>query len=377
MSLRVVFTLSVCLVSFGLGSFNSSAHAQKLHAVLVADLSPAARWGIHRPNLEEDLVRMQGMLEHGCPVSRLAAEQLWLETNEDSQPRTVLSAVAELRANRNDTILIYYTGHGGLDDRGSYFHMAGGKLYRDDVIAAAKEHGCRLVVLLSDCCNSRDDGRVQTFPRAGKFERADYSPLFLSLFAEPKGVVDVNACGPSESAFFMPPPKQDGDRCGSLFTAALTDWADEKSEERSSWDALLSDVGVRTHLLFREKYPEGIAAAKGAAVQRDQNVYARNYPGMPANKGVRLGIAVREAVDGVGPEIADVVEGSPAAKAYDIENEAYAALAAGTRITAINGRPIASPKEFEDAIKASPQIMRLTITGADRTGRDYLVRLSY
>lgn len=377
MSLRFVFTLLVCLISF-----TSSAHAQKLHAILVADLSPAAKWGAFRPNLEDDILHMQDMLEHGCPVSRLAAEQYWLERNADSAPSTVLNAIAELRANRNDTILIYYTGHGGLDNRGSYFHMAGGKLYRDEVIAAAKEHGTRLVVLLSDCCNSRDDGRAETAPRAGHFERDDYSPLFQSLFVDPKGVVDVNACGPSESAFFLPPPKQDGDEMGSLFTTAMTRWAKEKNEDRSSWDELLGDVGVQVHLMFREAYPEGIAAAKGAAVQRDQNVFARSYPGMPSNKGVRLGIAVRESVDGAGPEIAAVVEGSPATKAYDIDNESYLSLslAKGKRIAAMNGRPIASPKEFEDAVKASPQIMRLTIAGDDpteRTGRDFLVRLSY
>lgn len=373
MSLRCVGALLACVVACSI----STAHAQKLHAVLVADISPAAKWGVFEPNLVMDVLHMQDMLEHGCPVSRLAATQHWLERNEDATPDTVLTAIADLRANRNDAILIYYTGHGGLDDRGSYFHMAGGRLYREEVLAAAKRHGTRLVVLLSDCCNSRDDGRLQLAPRAGRFERDDYSPLFKSLFVAPKGVVDVNACGPSESAFFLPPPKQDGDEMGSLFTTALTRWAKEKSDEASSWDALLSDVGVQVHLMFREAYPEGIAPAKGAAAQRDQNVFARAYPGMPSDKGVRLGIAARESTDGVGVVIVEVVEGSPATKAYDIDNEAYVALAMGKRITAINGRPIASPKDFDDAVKASPQIMRLTIVGVDRSGRDFLVRLSH
>lgn len=355
----------------------TEAHAQKLHAVLVADVSPAARWGVYEPNLIDDILHMQDMVERGTPVSRLAATQHFLEKDEDARPQTVLTAIEELRANRNDTILIYYTGHGGIDDRGSYFHMAGGKLYRQQVIEAAKEHGTRLVVLLSDCCNARDDGLAQFAPRAGRFEREDYSPLFQSLFVEPKGVVDVNACGPGESAFFLPPPKQEGDEIGSLFTTSLWRWAKEKSDERSSWDELLGDVGVRVHLMFREAYPGGIAVAKGAAMQMDQNIFARDYPGMPQNKGVRLGLAVRDTAGGSGATIVDVVEGSPATKAYDIENESYVAIAKGKRITAMNGRPIASPKEFEDAIKSSPQIMRLTIEGADRTGRDYLVRLSY
>jgi hypothetical protein len=373
MSLRCVSALLACVVV----CMGSPAQAQKLHAVLVADVSPAAKWGAFEPNLVHDILNMQDMLEHGCPESRLAATQHFLERNEDAAPQAVLSAIEGLRANRNDTILIYYTGHGGLDDRGSYFHMAGGKLYREQVIAAAKEHGARLVVLLSDCCNSRDDGLVQLAPRAGHFERDDYSPLFQSLFVDPKGIVDVNACGPSESAFFLPPPKQDGDEMGSLFTTALTRWAREKNDERSSWDAMLTDVGVRVHLMFRDSYPDGIAPAKGASPQRDQNVFARNYPGMPSNKGVRLGITARDSAAGVGAMIVSVVDDSPATKAYDIENETYVALPAGGRITAANGRPIANAKEFEDAIRTSPQIMRLTIAGADRSGRDFLVRLSY
>lgn len=373
MSLRCLFASLMCAVL----CCSSTAHAQKLHALLTADVSPAAKWGAFQPNLEFDILHMQSMLEHGCPESRLNSRQLFLDTDQDATPDRVLTAIAELRANRNDVILIYYTGHGGLDDRGSYFHMAGGRLYRDEVIAAAKEHGTRLVVLLTDCCNARDDGRVQLAPGAGRFERDDYSPLFRSLFVDTKGLVDVNACGPSESAFFLPPPKEDGLKRGSLFTTALTQWAKRKNDAPSSWRELLSDVGVQVHLMFRESYPDGIAPTKGAAAQKDQNVYARSYPGMPSDKGVRLGVAARESDDGVGMTITEIVEDSPATKAYDIENEAYVALAKGKRITAVNGRQIASPKDFEDAVKNSPQIMRLTIAGADGSGRDFLVRLNY
>lgn len=353
------------------------AAAQKVHALLVADMSPGAKWGEFLPNLQEDMLRMMKLLQTGCPRDSLSIQEVYLDSNADAKPAKIVGAIEDLRANRNDTIVIYYTGHGGIDDRGSYFDLVGGKLYRDDLIAAAKEHGSRLVVLVTDCCNARNDKEVQTFPRAGFYERDDYSPLFRSLLIEPKGVVDINACGPGESAFFSPPPKKEGDEIGSLFTKGLAGWCEERNDKPSSWDALLSDVGVRVHLMFREAYPSGVAVAKGVKAQTDQNVYARSYPGMPAGRGIRLGLAVRSDADAAGATIVEVVEGSPATKAYDIENEHYVAIAKGKRITAMNGRKIAGPNEFEDAIKTSPQIMRLTIAGADRTERDYLVRLRY
>ncbi|MCE9605234.1 MAG: caspase family protein [Planctomycetia bacterium] len=369
---HVLFSVSCVLLCA------ASASAQKFHALLVADISPAAKWGEYRPNLVDDVGNMHMMLQRGCPENLLKTSFLMLEEDEQATPTKLLEAIEQLRSNRNDTILFYYTGHGGIDDRGSYFDLAGGKLYREQVVNAAKTHGSRLVVLVTDCCNARDDGLSQSFPRAAYIPSPEaYTPLFQSLFIEPTGVVDVNACGPGESAFFSLPPKELSEEYGSLFTKALTKWAEEKNDRRSTWDELLMDVGVRVHLMFREAYPDGIAVAKGAAMQTDQNVFARNYPGMPKDRGIRLGIAVRDDNEGRGAMIVEIVDGSPATKAFDIERESYGPLAKGRRITTMNGRKISGPKEFEAAIKSSPQIMRLTVEGSDLAGHEFLVRLSY
>jgi len=355
------------------------AAAQRLHSLIVTDVTPGARWGIHRPNLDADAGNMYQFLVENAPPEKLDAQFYYMMDDEQATPQSVLEALDQLQPGPNDTVFFYYTGHGGIDDRGSYFDMIGGRLYRDEVFALMKSKGPRLAALISDCCNARDDGQAQIQARAPAPDiPEDFTPLFRSLLIEPSGVIDVNACAPGQSAFFAPPPRdEDDDPEGSLFTTALVKWADEHRRKRVSWDQLLDEVGMRTHLAFRRNYPDGVAFAKskGAGVQRDQNVYAPEYPGKPAARGPRAGIAVRDD-DGQGAVITEIVPDSPAARAFDIEAEQYVSLRTGMRITVMNGRPVTSVADFDKALDESSQILRLTVE-TDAGGQVYLVRLRY
>ena len=351
------------------------ASAEKIHALVVVDTSPAAGWGRYQPNVEFDLVHMQGVFEQNAPEDSLMLEPRVLDTNEIASPAFILESLDELKPAANDTVVLYYSGHGGIDDRGSYFELAGGKLYRDEVRKRLQAKNARLAVLLSDCCNSRSDGRAQTAPRA-LFRRPEtYTPLFQSLFVRPKGFVDVTACAPGQSAFFSPPPNDSDAIPGSLFTKALSAWAEDHLQRDTSWDELVNEVGIEVHLAFHEAYPQGATFAKGAPVQTDQNVFAREYPGMPPERGPRVGIAVRD--DDGAVKIVEVVPDSPACRAFNLETETYVSLEVGGRITKVNGKPVADSESFSAAIRESTQILRLTIANAGADPREFLVRMRY
>ncbi|MBA4017482.1 MAG: hypothetical protein C0483_09950 [Pirellula sp.] len=351
------------------------AAAQNIHAIIVADTSPAAGWGIYQPNVEFDVVHMQGFFEQNAPADALVLTRHTLDTNEQASPARILALLGALKPAPRDTVVLYYSGHGGIDDRGSYFELVGGKLYRDEVCTQLKAKGARLAVLLSDCCNSRSDGRAQTAPRAIFRRPETFTPLFRSLFVQPDGFVDVTACAPGQSAFFSPPPT-DGDSVpGSLFTKALAAWTEEHAEREATWDELVNDVGIEVHLAFGEAYPQGATFAKGAPVQTDQNVFAREYPGMPPERGPRIGIAVRDDEGAV--KIVEVVPNSPACRAFNLETEAYVPLVVGGRVTMINGNPIADSQAFTTAIKESTPIIRLTIANPGADPQEFLVRLRY
>lgn len=368
-------TLLYGLLAAALGLSPGLVSAEKIHALVVADISPAAGWGIYQPNVQFDLVHMQGFFEQNAPDDSLLLEQRVLDTNEIAAPAFILEALDELKPAANDTVVLYYSGHGGVDDRGSYFELAGGKLYRDDVRARLRAKNARLAVLLSDCCNSRSDGRAQTAPRAIFRRPETFTPLFQTLFVRPEGFVDVTASAPGQSAFFTPARQDSGDIPGSLFTKALASWAEEHAQREASWDELVNEVGIEVHQAFREAYPQGATFAKGAQLQTNQDVFAREYPGMPPERGPRIGIAVRDDDDAV--KIVEVVPASPACRAFSLEAEAYVSLIVGGRVTEVNGARVADSEAFSAAVRGSPQILRLTIANPGADPQEFLVRMRY
>lgn len=352
----------------------AAGSAQQLHALLIADTSPAAGWGQFAPHVRMDVTHMFGLVLSNVPPDRLAFRILNIEDDATAHPSTILDALAELRPTQEDTLLVYYSGHGAADDRGHYFDLAGGRLYRADLLAAMRSAGPRLAALVSDCCNVRGDGKGFAAAVPDIQEPADYTPIFRGLFIEPAGVVDINACAPGESAFFM--PQTDPQReWGSLFTRAFCAHARQDRDRATTWDDFLVGVSLQVNLWFQAGYPGGAKVAKGGAPQRMQNVYAVEYPGMPDRSGPRAGLSVRDSRR----ETATVVEvrsGFPATRIFDIAAGQYVSLEPGQEIESVNGRRVGTANQFTQAVADSPQVMRLVVRMRDGR-RECLMRLRY
>lgn len=350
-----------------------AAQAQKVHALLVADASPSAQWGRNAPNIHMDQTLMLSMLFDHVPADRLVFEMLSIEEDRDATPATIERAIERLQPGPDDTVLFYYTGHGAIDDGGEYFDLKGGKLRRKEVRAALEAKKPRLAALVTDCCNVRSDGERIAAAAPGPDEPQDYTPWFRSLFIDPRGVVDVNACAPGESAFF--PPESLETLPGSFFTKALTENARANRDRSGTWDELLTGVSLQVHVWFRQSYPDGVAVAKGAVSQRDQNVYAYDYPGMPTERGQRAGVTVRDR-EGEGAMIVTVRADYPATKVFDLQANRYTSLEPRQVVLSVNGREIRGTDDFLTAVRSSPQVMRLVVLTREGE-REFLMRLRY
>jgi hypothetical protein len=343
--------------------------AQRIHALIVADASPSCGWGRFGTFVRTDALQMTGFLKTQVPKDRLVVESFVFLTDAEASPETIRAALLKLKPEPADTVFFYYTGHGGIDDRGSHFLLNGGKLYRDEVRALLQGPKPRLAVLLTDCCNSRSDGLSVGVREIFKSPET-ITPLARSLFIEPSGVVDVNSSAPGESAFFSEEHK------GSIFTQTALQWFKERRDQAVTWSTFMDEVSVRVHLLFRARFPQGASPAKGAAVQADQNVFAWDYVGRPADRELRAGLVVRDNLGG-GAYILEAKTDSPAAAAYELATQNYGMLPVRSVVTAVNGRTVTSAAEFLKAVDESPQILRLTLVEGDRPARDFLVRLRY
>lgn len=347
----------------------TAAEAQRIHALIIADASPSCGWGRFGTYVRADALQITGFLKTHVPKEQLLVESFVYLADAEASPESVRAAVLKLKPEPNDTVFFYYTGHGGIDDRGSHFLLNGGKLYRDEVRALLQNTKSRLVVLLTDCCNSRSDG-LSIGTREVFKSPPEISPLCRSLLIEPTGIVDVNSSAPGESAFFSEEHK------GSIFTQTALEWFKQRREQRVTWSNFMDDVSVRVHLLFRTRFPQGASMAKGGAVQSDQNVFAWDYVGRPENRELRAGLIVRDNVGG-GAFILEAKPDSPAAAAYDVAADTYVALPNRGVVTTINGRSIANAADFLKAVDESKQIMQLSIVEGDRPAREYLMRMRY
>ncbi len=365
--------LFVVLVAFLAAiSIAPGAAAQRLHAIVIADTSPWAGWGRHVSDVVLDSSMMQAVFSTNVPEQRLTLHIFQIGENALGDPGQVRQFIQQVPAASEDTVVVYFTGHGGNDDRGHYLAFAQGRLYREEIRALLEAKGARLNVLLTDCCNQRADGEDFCAPYIEMEPPPVVTPLFQSLFFEPRGLVDINSSSPGEGAFLGSP----GEGAGSLFTGQFARFVERFRQQKTSWEHLLRSVSLNVHLAFRQTYPNGASGGKGAAVQRDQNVYAYRYPGMPAQQGPRTGFTVRDQRRS-GAMIIRVRPDFPAGQVYDLSAKRYRALQPGEWIVAANSQPVRNVTKLSEIVKQSPQVMRLTIRNPRGHETDVLMRLRY
>lgn len=369
-----------CLVCVSILFSCGESSAQQLHAVIVGDISPSTGFGKYVSAVKNDLLGLSMALEENVPKSRINLCYLEIQDDEDSSPDIIRQALRDMKANANDTILFYYSGHGSVDDKGHYLSLAHGKLYREELIKLLKAKGARLVALVTDCCSTRSDGYLYMAPNYEIPCRRSPTPLFQKLFFDSRGFVDINSASPGESAFFA--PYREGEVTGmpgsegSIFTIAWLQWLDQEKQNQRSWDDMVRAVSLKTHKAFRDFYPKGASIAKGAPIQTDQNVYPFTYPGKPANEGPRTGIIIRDFT-GRNSVITEVTPGSPATQVFLLRKDQFISLQPQQVVVAINGAPTPDTRSVVQEINASPQIMRMTIRDARQGTFDVLLRMKY
>ncbi len=366
----------LCVFEVTISAHSRSLFAQKLHAIVIGDTSPAAGWGKYAPNVALDVLTVASMLQENMPEQQLEILQLQLEEDEASDPVKLLSFVAGINPRPEDTMLFYYSGHGAADDQGHYFALAKGKLPRKQLLEAMLAKGARLTVLITDCCNLRSDGYAYFAPQFVPRVPNSPTPLFRALFLEPKGVVDINSSAPGESAFFTPADLDSGRLPGSIFTKQWIDWIDKNRNQRRVWDELVRGVSLQVHSAFHDYYPKGIGLPQSNLTQIEQTVYPLQYPGRPENKGPRTGLNVRDFA-GKGSIISYVEPGSPGAQVFLVGKDSFGSLVPQQVIVSVNGQGVDNTEQLREGMAKSPQIVRLGIRDAAKGNFDILMRMKY
>jgi hypothetical protein len=123
--------------------------AKRLRVLLVLDTEDrmGATWGLDGQNMKhtlEALLRKQGLQDRFT---------LDMYTGTKVTPESVLTYYKNLKTDSSESLLFYYSGHGGYHvKKGHFLAFTNGRLYRNDLLKAMNLRKPQLRVLLTDCC---------------------------------------------------------------------------------------------------------------------------------------------------------------------------------------------------------------------------------
>ncbi len=366
-----------------------NAQAQRVHLLAVGDTADRTIGKSVEHDLDNIVVAFFILLREG----QLDFQRL--EGGEVSAEK-ILTAIEKISVKPDETIVLYWAGHGAFDSQGQYLQMPrGGNLYRSTLLGAMKRKHARLMVLLTDCCNEYWDstaGKPPVAPSSPDPHRKT-SPLSEELLLKQQGTVDINAAAQGEIAlgtkegglfslalaYMMPGRKLADNEAPGLENAFGVLW--RNSEKRISWQTLLQECRTQVQELFQQINPDGLTSRDGH-LYRKQTVTAWTLPEpvktQPAmDRGSRFGV---EAVDnnGEGVRVVRVWAGYPGMKVKATGSKDVFRLQPGDVILSINGRKIRNTKDYWDAVKSSPIIMEFTVRDVrDGQKRNLRAQLRY
>ena len=209
----------------------------RLYALLICD-TDAEKVG---PTIPLDRDRMLGMFKTLIdPQGRRDRIVPSVLDGENATPERILQYLETLQIGPQDSLLIYYRGHGAHSDvNGHELAMKHGHIKRSVVRSAMREKNARLSVLLTDCCDNviKTDGSEDEKPKAHRRkpfaagEVANWATISSLFFAGQGNLVDINACKPGQESF-------SNKAFGGFFSACFVHTMCESPTEVSSTSSL-------------------------------------------------------------------------------------------------------------------------------------------
>ncbi|MDR0327912.1 MAG: caspase family protein [Planctomycetaceae bacterium] len=198
--------LFLCVVGFAfqisVGQEQEAGESQFLHILIVGDTIDS---GVGK-SVEKDITALKELFESGIPVSK---RHVTILADDFLTPESLFVAIDNLKVETTDSLLLYYSGHGVIDDNDNhFFNLPAGKVPRSKVREALQKKNPRLGILLSDCCAVLVP--PERWAPSPHFKTIN-SELMRYLFFCPQGFIDINSARSGEVAFCS-------DVRGGLFT---------------------------------------------------------------------------------------------------------------------------------------------------------------
>ena len=242
--------------------------------------------------IESSLSDLEGHLRSNITKERL---ELRVLKDGDCSHSNFVKTLETLGSTSNDSLLVYYLGHGAYDRKfessdpygGHFLDFPGSDLLRKTVWDHMETTPARLRILVTDACNVQSIAQFPIPYRTTETTRTvsgrGATPLEWLLLGH-KGRCDFGAASKGEYAWYS-------NDIGGWFTSQ---WI-ESSAKRMSWDEVKNEVVPRTKDLFSRKKNDLEAGAAGI----DQAVLTQIRQQMTMTPEVQLTRVRRDSVDPV------------------------------------------------------------------------------
>jgi hypothetical protein len=171
--------------------------------------------------------------------------------DNDCNAKKILDTVHAVSLSKNDTLYLYYAGHGGYDPTlaggdpsgGHHFQIPSGDLMRKTLFEQMQGKEARLTVLISDTCNVRSYFRAKTMAeqRVKSFTFRGSTPLEMLLLLN-RGIVDISASSRDQYSWFS-------SESGGWFSSVLC----VDLPRHDDWKSLFEQLSKDSDNNYREK----------------------------------------------------------------------------------------------------------------------------
>ena len=186
--------------------------------------------------------------------------------------------IHKLKPENDDTLLIYYSGHGMINEDGMHILQFDPNVTTDSVPRAhlrklLQQKQCRLKMLITDTCSRHDDISPQT-PESAAVKVVHKKQQYTEdLFLKHHGILDITAASPGQDAW-------GNSKVGGYFTASLneslTASTDTNKDKFLSWEEVFSATYAKTQEHF-QGIPFGENNRHGAE-QTTQKPFSHSLP---------------------------------------------------------------------------------------------------
>ena len=210
----------------------------------------------------------------------------------------IKKAVDAIRANPNDTIFVYFSGHGAYDSNGHRFTLDGRDLYRKEIRSILDQKNVRLSVFISDACNGDSTPMPQDLGRPASSGGLRITGLtkFESLLLNYRGTIELNAADKDQLGW-------SNTLVGGYFTYQFAKYLTK--ENPNDWKEALNAIANNSDVYYQRRRTDEISRGTAGPAMRSQleltpEFFRFNVQSAPS--GIRIG---PRTFDGVKPVSAE------------------------------------------------------------------------